>query len=118
METFFQTHAYLIEQTNAPVRRALMDSIDWNYRMIGIKGPRGVGKTTFLLQYAKENFEPGMRQCLYVNMNSFYFQGRGLVDFADEFYRCRKHYFCTHCKSTGTDPRSFWYCVHVDGRIC
>ena len=76
METFFQTHAYLIEQTNAPVRRALMDSIDWNYRMIGIKG-----------QYAKENFEPGMRQCLYVNMNSFYFQGRGLVDFADEFYR-------------------------------
>ena len=58
METFFQTHAYLIEQTNAPVRRALMDSIDWNYRMIGIKGPRGVGKTTFLLQYAKENFEP------------------------------------------------------------
>ncbi len=64
-----------------------MDSIDWNYRMIGIKGPRGVGKTTFLLQYAKENFEPGMRQCLYVNMNSFYFQGRGLVDFADEFYR-------------------------------
>ena len=81
METFFQTHAYLIEQTNAPVRRALMDSIDWNYRMIGIKGPRGVGKTTFLLQYAKENF------CLYVNMNSFYFQGRGLVDFADEFYR-------------------------------
>lgn len=88
METFFQTHAYLIEQTNAPVRRALMDSIDWNYRMIGIKGPRGVGKTTFLLQYAKENFEPGMRQCLYVNMNSFYFQGRGLVDFADEFYRC------------------------------
>ena len=87
METFFQTHAYLIEQTNAPVRRALMDSIDWNYRMIGIKGPRGVGKTTFLLQYAKENFEPGMRQCLYVNMNSFYFQGRGLVDFADEFYR-------------------------------
>ncbi len=87
MDTFFQTHAYLIEQTNAPVRRALMDSIDWNYRMIGIKGPRGVGKTTFLLQYAKENYEPGTRQCLYVNMNSFYFQGRGLIDFAEEFYR-------------------------------
>ncbi len=33
-----------------------MDEIDWNDRMIGIKGTRGVGKTTFLLQYAKEHF--------------------------------------------------------------
>lgn len=85
METFFQTHAYLIEHTNVPVRRALMDSIDWSYRMIGIKGPRGVGRTTFLLQYAKEFFDVRLRQCLYVNMNSFYFQGRGLVDFAGDF---------------------------------
>ena len=30
--------------------------IDWNDRLIGIKGTRGVGKTTFLLQYAKEHF--------------------------------------------------------------
>ena len=53
MESFFRTHAYLVEHTNAPVRRILMDEIDWNDRMIGIKGTRGVGKTTFLLQYAK-----------------------------------------------------------------
>ena len=38
MEEFFKTHAYLIEHTNAPVRRSLMDEIDWNSRMIGIKG--------------------------------------------------------------------------------
>lgn len=85
METFFQTHAYLIEHTNLPVRRALMDAIDWSYRLIGIRGPRGVGKTSFLLQYAKENFDVRLRQCLYINMNSFYFQGRGIVDFANEF---------------------------------
>ena len=54
MEAFFRTHAYLVEHTNVPVRRTLMDEIDWNDRMIGIKGTRGVGKTTFLLQYAKE----------------------------------------------------------------
>ena len=47
----------MVEHTNAPVRRILMDEIDWNDRMIGIKGTRGVGKTTFLLQYAKENFD-------------------------------------------------------------
>lgn len=86
METFFRTHTYLVEHTNAPVRRMLMDEIDWNERLIGIKGTRGVGKTTFLLQYAKENFDATDRRCLYVNMNNFYFQGRGIADFAGEFY--------------------------------
>ena len=87
METFFQSHSYQIEHTNVPVRRALMDNIDWSYRLIGIRGPRGVGRTSFLLQYAKENFQPRLRQCLFVNMNSFYFQGRRLVDFAGDFVK-------------------------------
>ena len=87
MEAFFRTHAYLVEHTNAPVRRGLMDEINWNDRLIGIKGTRGVGKTTFLLQYAKENFRCDDRQCLYINMNNFYFQGRGIADFAGELYR-------------------------------
>lgn len=88
MDAFFRTHTYLVEHVNAPVRRRLMDEIDWNDRLIGIKGTRGVGKTTFLLQYAKEHYGSTDRQCLYVNMNNFYFQGRGIADFAGEF--CRK----------------------------
>lgn len=87
METFFRTHAYLVEHTHAPVRRALMDEIDWNDRLIGIKGTRGVGKTTFLLQYAKEHFRIEDRDCLYINMNNFYFQGKGIAEFATEFYQ-------------------------------
>ena len=86
MEAFFRTHRYLVEHVNAPVRRSLMDEIDWSDRMIGIKGTRGVGKTTFLLQYAKEKFDINDKQCLYINMNNFYFQGRGIADFAGEFY--------------------------------
>jgi len=62
-----------------------MDEIDWTDRLIGIKGTRGVGKTTFLLQYAKEHFSSNDHKCLYVNMNNFYFQGRGIADFAGEF---------------------------------
>ena len=87
MEAFFRTHRYLIEHTNAPVRRTLMDEIDWSNRMIGIKGTRGVGKTTFLLQYAKEHFDIQDKQCLYINMNNFFFQGKGIAAFAGEFYR-------------------------------
>lgn len=87
MEAFFRTHRYLVEHTNAPVCRTLMDEIDWTDRMIGIKGTRGVGKTTFLLQYAKQHFDIQDRKCLYVNMNNFYFQGHGIAEFACEFCR-------------------------------
>ena len=86
MEAFYKTHNYLVEHTNAPVRRDLMDEIDWNNRLIGIKGTRGVGKTTFLLQYAKEKFGTD-RSCLFINMNNFYFSEHSIVDFAYEFQK-------------------------------
>ena len=85
-ETFYRTHSYLVEHTNAPVRRDLMDEIDWNDRLIGIKGTRGVGKTTFLLQYAKEKFGTD-HSCLFINMNNFYFSKYTLVEFAAEFVK-------------------------------
>ena len=86
MEQFFRTHDYLVEHLQASVRRDLMDEIDWSSRMIGIKGTRGVGKTTFLLQYAKEKFGRD-RSCLYINMNNLYFQGHGIAEFAGEFHK-------------------------------
>ena len=54
MEQFFRTHDYLVEHLQASVRRDLMDEIDWSSRMIGIKGTRGVGKTTFTKQLCEE----------------------------------------------------------------
>ena len=86
MEAFYRTHSYLVEHTHAPIRRGLMDEIDWKDRLIGIKGTRGVGKTTFLLQYAKEKFGTD-RSCLYINMNNFYFSQYSLVDFAGDFVK-------------------------------
>lgn len=86
MEAFYKTHEYLLTHTEASVRRELMDEIDWNDRLIGIKGTRGVGKTTFLIQYAQERFRND-RSCLYVNLNNLYFQGKSLTEFAEEFIR-------------------------------
>ncbi|MCD8194312.1 MAG: AAA family ATPase [Tannerellaceae bacterium] len=85
MESFFKTHKYLVEHLHAPVRRGLMDEINWNDRLIGIKGSRGVGKTAFLLDYAREYFGADNKECLYVNLNHFYFTERTLMDFAAEF---------------------------------
>jgi uncharacterized protein len=84
MEAFYKTHTYLVEHVQSPVRRLLMDEIDWTHRLIGIKGSRGVGKTTFLLQYAKEHFGTD-RSCLYVNFNNFFFTEHTLVEFAGNF---------------------------------
>lgn len=86
MEAFYKTHDYLLAHTDAPVRRNLMDEIDWDERLIGIKGTRGVGKTTFLIQFAQE-YHRGDKSCLYINMNNFYFQGHSLTDFAEAFVR-------------------------------
>ena len=85
MEAFFKTHKYLIEHLYSPVRRGLMDEINWDDRLIGIKGSRGVGKTTFLLSYAREFFGADNKKCLYINLNHFYFTERTLIDFAAEF---------------------------------
>jgi predicted AAA+ superfamily ATPase len=63
-----------------------MDEINWNERLIGIKGSRGVGKTTFLLSYAKEFYGICNRKCLYINLNHFFFTEQTLFDFAKEFH--------------------------------
>ena len=68
-------------------RRYLMDKIDWSHRLIGIKGARGVGKTTFLLQYAKEHYEECDKKCLYINLNHFYFTECSLCKFAGMFVK-------------------------------
>lgn len=63
-----------------------MNSIDWDQRLICIKGFRGIGKTTFLLDYIKKNY-PNSNEVLYLNLNNFYFTKRRISSFADEFVK-------------------------------
>ena len=89
MEVFYRTHNYLIEHiSESLVRRDLMDEIDWNDRLIAIKGGRGTGKTDFLLNYAKELRvkNPSLaKHTLYINLSDFYFTEHTLVELAAEF---------------------------------
>jgi len=70
--------------TNVETIRDFYNQIDWNDRLIGIKGQRGVGKTTLLLQYIKKNFEPD-NSTIYVSLDNIFFQSNSLYDFAEEF---------------------------------
>ncbi|MDL2223477.1 AAA family ATPase [Bacteroidales bacterium OttesenSCG-928-M11] len=85
MDSLYATHQYLLKNTQVPLRRKLMDEINWGDRLIGIKGSRGVGKTSTLISYAQENFNPSDTQCLYINLNNFHFTVKSIVDFAEEF---------------------------------
>ncbi|MDR2913401.1 MAG: AAA family ATPase [Tannerella sp.] len=86
MESFYRTHQYLLSHLSTQlVRRGLMDEINWNERLIGIKGSRGIGKTTFLLSYAKEFYGINNRECLYINLNHFFFTEKTIVEFARDF---------------------------------
>ena len=73
-----------MESSKPTIKRELLKSIDWNQKLIAIKGFRGVGKTTFLLDYIREMF-PESNSVLYVNLNNFYFTKRKISSFADEF---------------------------------
>jgi len=86
LENFFEAHKVLVEASSDLINRELYNDIDWSHRLIGVKGFRGVGKTTFLLDYIRKNYG-NSRDCLYVNLNDFYFAKRRIFSFADEFYK-------------------------------
>lgn len=86
MQSLVNIHNTLQEQFKQTIRRELLDEINWDEGIIGIKGFRGVGKTTFLIDIVKEKFLND-KTCLYVNLNNFYFTKRKIVSFADEFYK-------------------------------
>ena len=86
MQNLVNIHNILQEQSLVTIRRELLDEINWDHRIIGIKGFRGVGKTTFLIDIVKEKFLND-KTCLYVNLNNFFFTKRKIISFADEFYK-------------------------------
>lgn len=65
--------------------RGILNTINWNTRLIGIKGARGVGKTTLLLQYIKLNLKEELDKTLYLSMDYIWFNNHTLVEMVKEF---------------------------------
>lgn len=85
MESLYRTHDYLLRTKGNTLIRQLFHEIDENEKLIGIVGPRGIGKTTFLLDWVSMKYESHEKKCLYVNLNQFFFTTTSLVDFAETF---------------------------------
>ena len=85
MERLQATFDKLLRETTSTFHRYMYDRIDWQARVVGLLGPRGVGKTTMVLQYIKENLP--RKETLYVVAEDLYFSTHTLVDLADAFAR-------------------------------
>lgn len=86
MESIDEKFLKKIDATSLDFVRSIIDKIRWEARLIGIKGPRGVGKTTLLLQYIKKNL-PIDHKTLYVSLDNIWFAQNSLVDMVDHFVK-------------------------------
>lgn len=80
-----QTQHLLLEKVNLSFKRFLYDQVDFSQRLIGIVGPRGVGKTTLILQYLKEHFSSSDK-ALYILADAVLLKRGDLLQLAQEFY--------------------------------
>ena len=77
-------HVNLISQTDMGFERYLLHSLPWEQRLLGVKGARGVGKTTLFLQYIKKTYGISP-QALYVSLDNLYFSAHTLSDLVEDF---------------------------------
>ena len=71
--------------TDLRFKRYLYNEINWNVRLVGIKGARGVGKTTLLLQHIKDSFE-NVDDALYFSLDNLWFDNHRLEDLVEFLY--------------------------------
>jgi uncharacterized protein len=85
MDFLYQNHQKTIAELKTEFRRDFIDQIDWDERMIAIKGARGVGKTTLMLQYIKETHKTA-NQALFVSMDDIQVSGLSIWEIAEYHY--------------------------------
>lgn len=92
MDKLFERHDEYISTVSTDFVRDFINKVDWTIRLIAIKGPKGVGKSTLMQQFIKLNFAPDDRHVLYCSADTNYFTTHTLVDTADRFCKLGGRY--------------------------
>lgn len=93
MDSLIEKYHQRLALTSTSFIRSISKQIYWNSRLVGIKGARGVGKTTLLLQYLKQHYGHD-NTALYVSLDNIWFSDNRLTTLADDFVkRGGKHLF-------------------------
>ena len=85
MDALFRKSDRLLANTRTEIIRDKMGEIHWNAQLISIMGAKGVGKSTLIKQYLKQNYALGDRRVLYCSADTVDFSMRTLVGLAEEF---------------------------------
>lgn len=85
MEALFLAYNRRLEETDCSYQRYLYSQIEWEERLIGIKGARGVGKTTMLFQRIKLTF-PDRSIAFYVSLDHIWFSTHSLLELTEYLY--------------------------------
>lgn len=92
MEQLYEFFTRKLKSTPTDFLRYKYNQIKWQGRFWGLVGPRGVGKSTMLLQYIKLHLN--IKDTLYVSADQLYFSEHKLVELADHFVKMGgKHLF-------------------------
>ncbi len=86
MITLLEQSERLVAGVSLDFKRYLFDFIKWENRLIGIKGARGTGKTTLLLQFIKEQNLP-TEKAAYFSLDDLYFTNHSLKETVNHFYK-------------------------------
>ena len=86
MNTLKERCRRLLKNTSLKFVRSAMNDIHWDNRMIAIRGARGVGKTTVMLQRIVMEYGGNTDRALYVSLDSLYFSRHTLSDLVSDFY--------------------------------
>lgn len=86
METLIELSKNKIRNTDMDFIRYAMNDLDWNQRLTGITGARGVGKTTLMLQYIRKHYT-NSEHAVYISLDELFFSSNTLVGFADRFVK-------------------------------
>lgn len=88
MDELFERYQQKLRFISTDFVRSIINEIEWNARLIGIKGARGVGKTTLLLQYIKLKLSAEPEGAvLYTNLDNIWFSNNSLIGLADTFVK-------------------------------
>ena len=87
MEKLIELYRKKISATQIDFTRNYEYEINWNARLICIRGARGVGKSTLLLQHIKRTFSDNLSKALYVSLDNLYFTEHTLIELAEEFFK-------------------------------
>ena len=87
MDRLYEFYRRRLQYTDMTLVREFETAVSWDARLVGIKGARGCGKTTLILQHIKKTFQNNLDVALYVSLDNLYFANNLLLEFVDTFVK-------------------------------